>query len=40
MQLLTNFIHFPVVPNLEHRTPFGISVITHALRHTAGLLDE
>jgi hypothetical protein len=24
-----SFIHFPVVPNLEHRAPFGVSVITH-----------
>jgi hypothetical protein len=22
-----SFIHFPVVPNLEHRAPFGVSVI-------------
>jgi hypothetical protein len=33
-----SFIHFPVVPNLEHRAPFGVSVITHAIRHTVGLL--
>jgi hypothetical protein len=31
-------IHFPVVPDLEHRAPFGVSVITHTVRHTVGLL--
>jgi hypothetical protein len=31
------FIHFPIVPPLEHRAPFGVSVITHT-RHTVGLL--
>jgi hypothetical protein len=31
-------IHFPVGPNLEHRVPFGVSVITHKIRHTVGLL--
>jgi hypothetical protein len=25
------FIHFLFVPNLEHRAPFGVSVITHTL---------
>jgi hypothetical protein len=24
--------------NLEHRAPFGVSVITHTIRHTVGLL--
>jgi hypothetical protein len=33
-----SFIHFPFVPNLEHRAPFGVSVIIHTLRHTVGLL--
>jgi len=27
------FIHFPFVPNLKHRAPFGVSVITLVLRH-------
>jgi hypothetical protein len=31
------FINFPFVPNLEHRAPFGVSMITHT-RHTVGLL--
>jgi hypothetical protein len=31
-------IHFPFVPNLEHRAPVGVSVITLTLRHTVGLL--
>jgi hypothetical protein len=31
------FIYFRLVPNLEHRAPFGVSVITHT-RHTVGLL--
>jgi hypothetical protein len=35
---LNIFIHFPFVPNLEHRAPFGVYVITHTLRHTVGLL--
>jgi hypothetical protein len=33
-----SFINFPVVPNLEHRAPFGVSVITLTIRHTVGLL--
>jgi hypothetical protein len=33
-----SFIHFPFLPNLEHRAPFGVSVITYTLRHTVGLL--
>jgi hypothetical protein len=33
-----SFIYFPVVPNLEHRPPFGISVITHTIRHPVELL--
>jgi hypothetical protein len=32
------FIHFPVVPNLQHRAPFGVSVITHTIRHAVGRL--
>jgi hypothetical protein len=32
------FIHFPLGSQLEHRAPFGVSVITHTIRHTAGLL--
>jgi hypothetical protein len=37
-KLLSSFIHVPVVPNLEHRAPFGVSVITHTIRHAVGLL--
>jgi hypothetical protein len=33
-----SFIHFPVGSQLEHRAPFGVSVITHTIRHTVGLL--
>jgi hypothetical protein len=37
-----NFIHssflFPVGSQLEHRAPFGVSVISHTIRHTVGLL--
>jgi hypothetical protein len=33
-----SFIYFTVVPNLEHRAPFGVSVITHTVRHTVGPL--
>jgi hypothetical protein len=36
--LVYSFIHFPVGFQLEHRSPFRVSVITHALRHTVGLL--
>jgi hypothetical protein len=37
MDLLTHsFIHLPVVHNLEHRAPFGVTVITHTIRHTVG----
>jgi hypothetical protein len=32
----TACIHFPFVPSLEHRAPFGVYVITY--RHTVGLL--
>jgi hypothetical protein len=32
-----SFIHVPFVPNLKHRAPFGVSVITHT-RHTVGRL--
>jgi hypothetical protein len=33
-------IHFPLGSQLEHRAPFGVSVITHTrtIRHTVGLL--
>jgi hypothetical protein len=31
-------IHFPVVSQLERRAPFGVSVISHTIRHTVGLL--
>jgi hypothetical protein len=31
-------IHFPLDSQLEHRAPFGVSVITHTIRHTVGLL--
>jgi hypothetical protein len=27
-----------LAPNLEHRDPFGVSVITHTIRHMVGLL--
>jgi hypothetical protein len=33
-----SFIHFPLGSQLEHRAPFGVSVITHTIRHTVGLL--
>jgi hypothetical protein len=29
---------FSCSPQLEHRAPFGVSVITHTIRHTVGLL--
>jgi hypothetical protein len=35
---LSSFIHFPVGSQLEHRAPFGVSVITHTIRHMVGLL--
>jgi hypothetical protein len=31
-------IHFPVGSRLKHRAPFGVSVITHTIRHTVRLL--
>jgi hypothetical protein len=31
-------IHFPLGSKLEHGAPFGVSVITHTIRHTVGLL--
>jgi hypothetical protein len=31
-------IHFPASSQLEHRAPFGVSVVTHTIRHTVGLL--
>jgi hypothetical protein len=33
-----SLIHFPDVPSLEHRAPFGVSVTPHIIRHTIGLL--
>jgi hypothetical protein len=33
-----SFIHFPVGCQPEHRAPFVVSAITHAIRHTVGLL--
>jgi hypothetical protein len=33
-----SFIHFRVGSQLEHRAPFRVSVITHTIRHTVGLL--
>jgi hypothetical protein len=33
-----SFINFPVVPNLEYRVVFGVSVITHTITHTVELL--
>jgi hypothetical protein len=33
-----SFIHFPFDTNLEHRAAFRVSVITHTIRQTAGLL--
>jgi hypothetical protein len=38
MELRIIIIHFPFVPNLGHRAPFGVFVITHTIRHTVGLL--
>jgi hypothetical protein len=36
--VLYSLINFYFVPSLELRAPFGVSVITHTLRHTVGLL--
>jgi hypothetical protein len=36
--VLSFIIRFPVGSQLEHRAPFGVSVITHTIRHTVGLL--
>jgi hypothetical protein len=33
-----SLLHFPVGAQLEHSDPFGVSVITHTIRHTVGLL--
>jgi hypothetical protein len=33
-----SFIHFPFDTNLEHRAAFTVSVITHTIRQTVGLL--
>jgi hypothetical protein len=30
--------HFPFRSQLEHRAPFGVSVITRTIRHAVGLL--
>jgi hypothetical protein len=38
LRFIHNSFTFPVHSQLEHRTPFGISVITHTIRHTVGLL--
>jgi hypothetical protein len=38
LNFIHSLIHFPFVPNLEHRAPFGVSVITHTIRHTVGLI--
>jgi hypothetical protein len=35
---ITSYIHFPIGSQVEHRAPFGVSVITYTLRHTVGLL--
>jgi hypothetical protein len=35
---INSLINFPVFSNLEHRAPFGVSVITHIFRYTVGLL--
>jgi hypothetical protein len=37
-QFLYSFIHFSLVPNLEHRAPFGVSMIALVIRHAVGLL--
>jgi hypothetical protein len=34
----SSFIHLPLGSQLEHRALFGVSVITHTIRHTVGLL--
>jgi hypothetical protein len=31
-------IHLPLGSQLEHRAPFGVSMNTHTIRHTVGLL--
>jgi hypothetical protein len=31
-------VHFPLGFQLEHKVPFGLSVITHTIRRTVGLL--
>jgi hypothetical protein len=35
---LHSFIHFPLGSQLEHKAPFGVSVITYTIRHMVGLL--
>jgi hypothetical protein len=30
--------HFSFRSQLEHRAPFGVSVITHTIRHTVGFI--
>jgi hypothetical protein len=36
--VIHSFIHFPVGSQLGHRTAVGVSVNTHTIRHTVGLL--
>jgi hypothetical protein len=38
--LYHSFIHFPVGSQLEHRAPFGVSVITITKTHSRTPLDE
>jgi hypothetical protein len=33
-----SFVRSPLGSQLEHRAPFGVSVITHTTRHTVGLI--
>jgi hypothetical protein len=35
---LSSFIHFPLGSQLEHRAHSGVSLTTHTIRHTVGLL--
>jgi multidrug efflux pump subunit AcrA (membrane-fusion protein) len=36
--IITVIIIFSCSSHLEHGAPFGVSVITHILRHTVGVL--
>jgi hypothetical protein len=36
--LIIHHHYFPLGSQLEHRAPFGASVITHTIIHTVGLL--